>query len=123
MPSQPTQSVPSVTITTPPATVQPVVQSATDVAVRTTSWPYAIEDPHNRPEEVESSLPEMQVHHPLEDATLAEGTTPLNAPATSTTGPLPTAPCVAIHTAPTITTMLDATGDPHPSEVNRTASR
>ena len=116
--SQPIPGVHSLAITTPLATVQPMVRSATEAVVRTTLQPYAIEDPSDLPGEAEPSIPEIQAYHPSEDTTLAAGTTPaapLNAPLTGGTGPLPTvlpaAPHAAIHAAATITTMLDTTGD------------
>ena len=106
----------------PPVTVQPIVRSATDVAVGTTSQPCSEEDPSNHPKEAEPSLPEMQAHHPSEDATLESvATAPLNAPPTGATGSLPTVLPTAIHTDSTIITMLDATGDPHPSKVTTRA--
>ena len=136
MPSWSTPHVPTVANTTPPATVQSTARSVTDVAVRTTSQACGKEDPSDHPEEAEPSIPEMQAHHSGEDATLAAGTTlatPLNAPPAGTTGPLPTVPPTVLPTtinaAPAIIMSLggalqiDTIGDPHPSEVTRTAFR
>ena len=100
------------------------------MAVRTTSQPCTRENLSNHPKEAEPNLPEIQAHHPGKDVTLATGTSladSLNAPPTGTTGPhpivFPTVLPTAVPAVPTITAMIDATGDPHPSIVTRTALR
>ena len=93
------------------------------MAVGTTSQPCVKEDPSNHPVEAELILPEIQEHHLIEDTTLATGASlaiPLNA---SATRPHPAVLSAAVHTAPVVTTMIDATRDPLPSKATSTAQK